>query len=87
MIDLKNNYTEMIDLNGIPILRDSLLKHEEGDTIVISRASEIYDRRTTGAIVFVFPSGFCKNPCEVEVVTKEEAVLIAFEEDGVILDF
>ena len=93
---MKRNYYLMLDMNGKPILEDSLLKHirftldsrsEPTYQTTVSKMSRMHaDHDRNNAIVLVF-DGCRKNPCEVEVVTKEEAVLIAFEEDGVILDF
>ena len=90
-IDYKNNYTEMVDINGTPILKDSLLKHKEHvkniQKIVISK----YERIDFGTYIFnkpiislIFATGFRKNPCEVEVVTVEQTILSVFEEDAIL---
>jgi hypothetical protein len=85
---LKDNFTRMIDKNGKTIHEDSLMKYlayplplnETGNmpqTFCIARASDILHYHTS--IVFVFDNMWHKNPCEVEVVTEDEAILEAFK--------
>ena|ERR1017187_10979829 len=88
---LADNFTRMIDKNGKTIHEDSLMKYiayplplgatDNLPHFCVAKASDIlYEKqRDHTSIVFVFDNIWHRNPCEVEVVTEDEAILEAFK--------
>jgi hypothetical protein len=77
MLSTSHDPLKMIDKNSKLINKNDLVKYPTYATYAVAPVNKIENWSTQ--IVFVFDEYIRRNPYEVEVITLEEAMLLAFE--------